>query len=102
MSAADMSRQESGQTSWRIGLSPLPLSKDQLAFFNALGNQLLRFYRALNHLYTESVRGTQPAWVVAWLDQGKPEHLLTFSRMKRFRDDVPGVIRPDIIPTQDG
>jgi hypothetical protein len=101
-SAADTSRQESGQTSWRIGLNPFPLSRDQVAFFETLGSQLLRFYRALNHLYTESVRGTQPAWVVAWLDQGKPEGLVTFSRMKRFRDDVPAVIRPDIIPTQDG
>ena len=96
------SRQESGQTSWRIGLEPLSLSADQLAFFEKLGPQLLRFYRGLNHLYGESVRGTQPAWVASWLDQGKPEGLLTYSRMKRFRDDLPAVIRPDIIPTQDG
>jgi hypothetical protein len=101
-SAMGVSRQESGQTSWRIGLSPLPVSSDQLSFFQKLGGQLLRFYRALNHLYVESVRGAQPPWVAAWLDQGKPEGLLTYSRMKRFRDDVPGVIRPDIIPTQDG
>ena len=96
------SRQETGQTSWRIGLNPLPLSGDQLAFFQGLGTQLLRFYRALNHLYMESVRGTQPAWVASWLDQGKPDALVTYSRMKRYRDEVPGVIRPDIIPTQDG
>ena len=83
-------------------MEPLSLSADQLAFFQKLGPQLLRFYRALNHLYGESVRGTQPAWVAAWLDQGKPEGLLTYSRMKRFRDDLPAVIRPDIIPTQDG
>ena len=63
---------------------------------------MLRFYRALNHLYLESVRGTQPSWIAAWLDQGKPEALVTYSRMKRFRDDLPDVIRPDIIPTQDG
>lgn len=100
--SAGTSRQESGQTSWRIGLEPLSLSTDQLAFFQKLGPQLLRFYRALNHLYGESVRGTQPAWVASWLDQGKPEGLLTYSRMKRFRDDLPAVIRPDIIPTQDG
>jgi hypothetical protein len=100
--APGVSRQESGQTSWRIGLSPLPVSSDQLSFFQKLGGQLLRFYRALNHLYVESVRGTQAPWVAAWLDQGKPESLLTYSRMKRFRDDLPGVIRPDIIPTQDG
>ena len=93
---------ETSQTSWRIGLNPLALSSDQLTFFQELGPQLWRFYRAVNRLYIESVRGTQPAWVASWLDQGKPEALVTYSRMKRFRDDLPGVIRPDIIPTQDG
>ncbi|HSC57366.1 MAG TPA: hypothetical protein VLC51_09175 [Nitrospira sp.] len=96
------SRHETGQTSWRIGLAPLPLPAEQLAFFQQLGAQLLRFYRTLNHLYSESVRGTQPSWVSSWLDQGKPETLVTYSRMKRFRDHLPRVIRPDIIPTQDG
>lgn len=101
-SPVDSSRQESGHNTWRIGLQPFLLSNEQLAFFQALGPQLLRFYRALNHLYAESARGTQPSWVASWLDQGKPESLVTYSRMKRFRDDLPGIIRPDIIPTQDG
>jgi hypothetical protein len=100
--SVEKSRQETGHTSWRIGLSPLPLSADHLAFFQELGPQLLRFYRALNHLYLESGRGTQPSWVASWLDQGKPEALVTYSRMKRFRADLPGIIRPDIIPTEDG
>ena len=101
-SSVEKSRQETGHTSWRIGLVPLPLSADHLAFFQELGTQLLRFSRALNHLYLESARGTQPPWVASWLDQGKPETLVTYSRMKRFRADLPGIIRPDIIPTQDG
>ena len=100
--ALGLARQEPGHTSWRIGLAPFPISDDQLKFFQELGSQLLRFYQALNRLYVESVRGNQPAWVAAWLDQGKPDALVTYSRMKRFRDDLPGVIRPDIIPTQDG
>lgn len=89
-------------TIWRIATTPFPLQKDQLDFFHQLGPQLLSFYRALNRLYTDSVRGLQPAWVAGYLDQGKPEGLLTYSRMKRFRDQLPAVIRPDIIPTQDG
>lgn len=90
------------ETSWRIGVKPLPITPDQLTFFQTLGPQLLLFYRALNRLYSESVRGTQPAWVAGYLDQGKPEGLITYSRMKRFRESLPAVIRPDIIPTQDG
>ena len=89
-------------TSWRIAPQPFPLTKDQLNFFNELGPQLLSFYRGLNRLYTDSLRGLQPAWVAEYLDQGKPDALLQYSRMKRFRDQLPAVIRPDIIPTEDG
>jgi hypothetical protein len=89
-------------TTWRIATDPFLLTKDQLDFFHRLGPQLLSFYQALNHLYLGSIRGLQPAWVAGYLDQGKPEGLITYSRMKRFRDQIPSVIRPDIIPTQDG
>jgi hypothetical protein len=89
-------------TTWRIAVTPFPLTNDQLDFFHQLGPQLLSFYRALNRLYFDSIRGLQPAWVAGYLDQGKPEGLLSYSRMKRFRDQLPAVIRPDIIPTQDG
>jgi len=89
-------------TTWRIAPTPFSITNDQLDFFQQLGPQLLSFYRALNRLYSDSLRGLQPAWVAAYLDQGKPDALLTYSRMKRFRDQLPAVIRPDIIPTQDG
>ncbi|MBI4401011.1 MAG: hypothetical protein HY581_05210 [Nitrospirae bacterium] len=89
-------------TRWRIAPGPFVLTTDQVAFFRSLGNHLLTFYKALNRLYLESVRGTQPAWVSAYLDQGKPEALVSYSRMRRFRDLLPGVIRPDIIPTEEG
>ncbi len=89
-------------TTWRIATTPFSLTKNQLDFFHQLGPQLLSFYRALNRLYADSVRGLQPAWVAGYLDQGKPDALLSYSRMKRFRDQLPAVIRPDIIPTQDG
>ena len=97
-----MSGMVAATTTWRIAPTPFPLTKDQLHFFHQLGPQLLSFYRALNRLYADSVRGLQPAWIAGYLDQGIPEALLTYSRMKRFRDQLPAVIRPDIIPTQDG
>lgn len=87
---------------WRISPVPFSLSQEQLTWFSSLGSHLLSFYRALNRLYGESVRGTQPAWVANYLDQGKPESLVAYSRMKRFRDQLPAVIRPDVIPTSDG
>jgi hypothetical protein len=87
---------------WRIAPEPFWLSPEEHAFFQSLGPRLLAFYRALNRLYQDSVRGAQPAWVASYLDQGKPESLIAYSRMKRFRDLLPGVIRPDMIPTDDG
>ncbi len=88
--------------SWRLGVQPFVLTDEQLEFFRQLGPHLLSFYRTLNRLYLESVRGAQPEWVAGYLDQGKPESLVTYSRMKRFRDHLPAVIRPDVIPTPDG
>ena len=93
---------EQANSQWRISPDPFFLSPTQVTFFESLGQQLLEFYRALNTLYLESVRGTQPSWVAAYLDQGKPEALIAYSRMKRFRQALPAVIRPDIIPTEDG
>ncbi|WP_447974395.1 hypothetical protein [Nitrospira sp. Kam-Ns4a] len=89
-------------TRWRIAPEPFFLSRGDVAFFEDLGGRLLAFYRALNRLYVESVRGAQPAWVADYLDQGKPDSLVSFARMKRFRDQLPAVIRPDIIPTEQG
>lgn len=87
---------------WRVSPYPFRLSSHDAAFLESLGNHLLIFYRALNHLYFESVRGEQPAWVACYMDQGKPSDLIAFGRMKRFRQVLPDVIRPDIIPTETG
>jgi hypothetical protein len=89
-------------TRWRVSPDPVLLSSDQLHFFKTLGAHLLVFYRALNRLYFESVHGTQPPWVAAYLDQGKPDSLIAYSRLDRFRDLLPDVMRPDVIPTDTG
>jgi hypothetical protein len=87
---------------FRISPTPFQLSSPDVIFFQNLGQDLLAFYRGLNRLYQDSVRGAQPAWVAAYLDQGKPDSLVAYSRMNRFRNLIPGIIRPDVIPTADG
>lgn len=85
-------------------LSPEPFAIDA-AFakdLERLGHQLYVFQRACNQLYQQSVKGKQPAWVASYLDAGKPAELVGFSRSKLFRDDLPGVIRPDLVLTDDG
>ena len=68
----------------------------------SLGRVLLQFYRALNLLYRHSVAGKQPAWVADWLDRGKPADLLALQRAPAFKNDVPRVIRPDLLLTDTG
>ena len=84
---------------WRIGCHPFVLSIQQAQFLEELGQHLLAFYAAVNRLYMESLKGTQPQWVHEYFDMGKPDDLLEFARMNRFKNQLPGVIRPDLIPT---
>src|SRR5450759_937426 len=85
-------------------LSPDPFPIDG-AFekeLEQLGHRLFVFQRACNELYQRSVKGKQPAWIAAYLDAGKPAELIEFSRQRQFRDDVPLVIRPDLVLTETG
>jgi hypothetical protein len=68
----------------------------------SLGRVFLQFYRAVNLLYRKSVEGKQPEWVARWLDQGKPEELVALQRSPTFKNEVPRVIRPDLLMTEHG
>jgi hypothetical protein len=87
---------------WRISPDPFPLSAKEVTELESLGRVLLQFYRALNLLYQQSAAGKQPAWVARWLDQGKPAELIDLQRAPAFKGDVPRVIRPDVLLTDDG
>ena len=87
---------------WRISPDPFYVSPNDAAFFEDLGQHLLNFYTSLNQLYFDSVKGRAPAWVADYLDRGKPADLIEYSRMKRFKGQMPGIIRPDVIVTEDG
>ena len=93
---------EGKEDSWRIGCQPFVLSTQQAQFLKDLGQHLLAFYSAINRLYVESLKGNQPQWVQEYFDIGKPDDLLEFGRMNRFKNHLPGVIRPDLIPTESG
>ncbi len=68
----------------------------------SLGRVLLQFYRAVNLLYRKSTEGKQPDWVARWLDQGKPAELIALQRSPAFKNEVPRVIRPDLLITEHG
>jgi hypothetical protein len=87
---------------WLLSPDAFPIEKKFLAELQQLGHRLLVFQRACNQLYQLSVKGKQPAWVGRYLDAGKPKELIEFSRRKEIRDDLPRVIRPDLILTESG
>src|SRR5215469_16560507 len=87
---------------WRVSPEPFALNQKTVARLEQIGNDLLAFYRALNGLYNRSARGTAPAFIAEYLDRGKPEQIVKLARQNRFKSDVPGVIRPDLILTETG
>lgn len=93
---------EAPSAAWRLAPQPFPLAPNTVAALQTLGPDLLKLYRALNRLYFMSVRDTAPDFIHQYLDIGKPEHVIRLQRQNRFKSEVPGVIRPDIILTEDG
>lgn len=87
---------------WRTSPEPFRIAPATLARLESLGSDLLAFYRVLSGLYTRSVRGTIPGFLAEYLDRGKPEAIVKLARQNRFKADVPQVIRPDLILTDDG
>jgi hypothetical protein len=87
---------------WRISPAPFPLDDKLAGEIESLGRVLLQFYRAVNLLYRKSAEGKQPDWIARWLDLGKPAELVALQRSPAFKNDVPRVIRPDILLTEQG
>jgi hypothetical protein len=87
---------------WRVSPEAFRLGPALAKDLDTLGRVLLQFYRAANLLYRKSGEGKQPEWVARWLDQGKPAELIEIQRAPTFKNDVPRVIRPDLLITEDG
>src|SRR5437870_5935878 len=85
---------------WLISPDAFPISEKFASELEQLGHRLFVFQRACNQLYQLSARGKQPAWIAQYLDAGKPPELVELSRQKIFRDELPHVIRPDLILTE--
>jgi hypothetical protein len=90
------------EKNWLLSPDAFPIDKKFVADLEQLGHRLFVFQRACNQLYHLSVKGKQPAWIARYLDAGKPKELIEFSRRKEIRDDLPRVIRPDLILTEKG
>ena len=90
------------EKAWLLSPDAFPTDKKFLAELEQLGHRLFVFQRACNQLYQLSVKGKQPEWVARYLDAGKPKELIEFSQRKEIRDDLPRIIRPDLILSEEG
>src|SRR5438874_4441948 len=87
---------------WRISPEPFRISPELLRDFKFLGRIFLQFYRAVNLLYRQSAAGKQPGWIAELFDKGKPSELIELQRSPAFKNELPRVIRPDILLTEHG
>lgn len=87
---------------WVLSPQAFPLDPAVVETLVALGPALRRFQRVCNALYFASAAGREQAWVAELMDQGKPPELVALSRSERWRDALPGVIRPDLLLTAEG
>lgn len=90
------------EKTWRVALAPYELPPGLLEELPKLGYRLQKFLRACDLLYLLSARGKMPAWIAGLLDAGKPPEVIALGRERAFRNEIPGVIRPDLLPTESG
>ena len=88
--------------SWRIAPQPFVLGAAHSELIEKLGLVLHRFNNACNLLYRQSAAGKAHKWVAPLLDAGKPPELIALSRHDKVKGQVPAVIRPDLILTDEG
>lgn len=87
---------------WRTAPEPFRLDADTWESLQTLGRTLLQFNRAANLLYRHSVAGKLPPWIAQWLERGKPPKIIALQRSAAFKNDLPRVLRPDLLLTDQG
>jgi len=87
---------------WRVSPRPFLVGVELHEEIEKLGYRLLLFLRACEQLYRLSSKGRQPAWVADLLDRGKPSELVEYQRAHGIAGEIPKVIRPDLVLTNDG
>ena len=87
---------------WVLSPEAFALDQETIDLIESLGPALRAFQRCCNQLYFDSLEKPELACVARLLDQGKPERVIALSRQKQWRDDLPSVLRPDLVLTEDG
>ncbi|NJK90591.1 MAG: hypothetical protein HC904_01430 [Blastochloris sp.] len=86
----------------RLSPTAFPLTEGQIDFLEKLGPRLLTFLQACNLMYRQSAKGKGPGFLREWLDAGKPAELLELGLDPAIKNELPLVIRPDLLLTEEG
>ncbi len=87
---------------WLSSPEPFPIPAALADQLHKLGHRLQRFLAACDSIYLRSRSGRLPSWIATLADAGKPPDLLDAARLPAFRQQLPSVIRPDLLLTDDG
>lgn len=90
------------EKAWRISPEPFVLSPAEVKYLEQLGPLLHRFQKVCDLIYRRSRKGSLPGWIADYLDRGKPADLLEAGLAAPSLEEVPRVIRPDLILTAEG
>ena len=83
---------------WVLSPEAFELDAATVELIRALGPALRAFQRACNWLYFDKAH----PWVAKLLDQGKPQRVIDLGRNPRWHEDLPRVLRPDLVLTETG
>jgi hypothetical protein len=91
-----------GGGAWRWSPEPFRLSRAEADELIGLGHPLSRFQHTCDTLYRRSAAGKTAPWLAELLDRGKPDWLVGLQRETSTAGQMPRVIRPDLILTEEG
>jgi hypothetical protein len=87
---------------WLWSPEPYAIAPKLASELESMGHRLLQFSSACDLLYRQSIDGRQPAWIAELLDRGKPPEVVALGRDPVFKGKIAGVIRPDLLLTEEG
>ncbi len=88
--------------SWYFSPEPLVLENRERRELERMGPTLAAFQEAQDRIYRRSVKGRIAPWVAELLDNNKPEWMREWQRGGEQAEEVPRVIRPDLLLTEEG
>lgn len=91
-----------GSGEWKVSTEAFPLQPKHVSYLKKLGPWLRKFQEASDLLYKQSLTGKAPAYIADWIDRGKPEDLKSISHQTANNGQLPSLLRPDLLLTDDG